>query len=105
MTLEPAPLIGLRAPDARHIENWLYRTAAEDNRKGWMIPICGALLDRAKTQRQKLEQFSPAVICPDCIRVARLWYAAKYFVTWDRVQRRRLLEALEWDLQKQEEAS
>lgn len=95
---EPAPLIGLRTPCARHIENWVYRTAAEDNRRGWMIPLCGEQLDRETTTRQKLDRFSPAVICAECIEVARRWYAACYFVTWTSFERRRLLEALTWDL-------
>lgn len=96
---EAAPLIGLRTPTARHIENWVYRTAAEDNRRGAMIPLCGDQLDRATTKRQKIDRFSPAVLCPRCIEIARRWYAALYFVTWDRVQRARLLEALAWDLE------
>lgn len=95
---EAAPLIGLRTPHARHIENWLYRTTVEDNRRGAMIPICGEKLDRSTTKRQKLDRFAPAVICGRCIEVARRWYAACYFVPFDAFERRRLLEALAWDL-------
>jgi len=98
--IEPAPLIGLRTPTARHIENWVYRTAVEDNRRGAMIPLChGSPLDPATTKRQKVERFSPAVICGRCIEIARRWYAARYFVTWTSFERRRLLEALAWDLE------
>jgi hypothetical protein len=95
---EGAPLVGLRTSDARHIENWVYATAAEDNRRGAMIPLCGEQLDRATTKRQKLDRFSPAVICPRCIEVARRWYAAFHFVPWTSFERGRLLEALAWDL-------
>lgn len=96
--VEGAPLIGLRTPDARHIENWVYRAAAEDNRRGARIPLCGERLDPKTAKRQRIEQFSPAVICPDCVEVAHRWYAPRYFVVWDSVQRGRLLEALSWDL-------
>jgi hypothetical protein len=95
---DAAPLIGLRTPNARHIENWVYRTAAEDNRRGAMIPLCGERLDPATTGRKKIDQFSPAVICGRCIEIARRWYADCYFVPWTSFERRRLLEALEWDL-------
>lgn len=104
MTLEPAPLVGLRTPFSRHIENWVYRTTAEDNRRGAMIPLCGERLDLSTTKRQRLEVFSPAVICGRCIEVARRWYAASYFVPFDRVQRQRLLDALTWDLDAVEKA-
>ncbi len=97
--MDAAPLIGLRTPTARHIENWVYRTAAEDNRRGAMIPLCGERLDRATTKRQKIASFSPAVLCPRCVEIARRWYASIYFVTWTSFERRRLLEALAWDLE------
>lgn len=90
--------VGLRTDTARHIENEVYATAAEDNRRGACIPLCGENLDPAQTKRQQIDRFSPAVLCPRCIEVARRWYAATYFVTWDSVQRLRLLDALEWDL-------
>jgi hypothetical protein len=93
-------LIGLRTPTARHIENHVDRLAVKLAREwGTVSPLCRIYLDPKTTKRAVLERFSPAVICPDCIRVARQWYAACYFVPFDSVQRRRLLDAVGWDLE------
>lgn len=94
-----AKIVGLRTPDSRHIENRVYRTAAEDNRNGTVIALCGLRLDPTKVKRQVIERISPAVLCPRCVEVARRWYAASYFVPFDSVQRRRLLDAISWDLE------
>lgn len=91
-------LIGLRTPHARHIEDRVHQHAVNAAALGNKPPLCGTFLPPKTTQRQVLASFAPAVICPRCIEVARRWYAASYFVAWDRVQRSRLLAALTHDL-------
>jgi len=91
-------IVGLRTPFARHIEDRVHRLPALFNERGDVIPLCGEPLARETTQRQKIEQISPAVLCPRCVTIARQWYASFHFVPFDAVQRQRLLDALTWDL-------
>lgn len=92
------PLVGLRTPYARHIEDRVHRHAEAARQLGEKVPLCGIHLDRTTTVRQEMALIAPAVLCPRCVEAARRWYAASYFVTFDRVQRHRLLAALTHDL-------
>ncbi|MGH2936918.1 MAG: hypothetical protein ACRDPE_02225, partial [Solirubrobacterales bacterium] len=91
-------LFGLRTPHARHIEDRVTKTAERERAHGEKIPLCGVYLP-AGTTRSPIEQIAPAVVCPYCVARARVWYADFYFVPFDSVQRRRLLDALSWDLE------
>jgi len=92
-------LVGLRTPYARHIENRVHRLAAEFNRNGATIPFCNTFLDPMTTRRQIIDAIAPAVVCARCVATARRWYAADLFITFDCVQRWRLLAALDRDLE------
>lgn len=39
-----------------------------------------------------------AAVCPECVAVARRWYADFHFEPWDATARRRLLANLERDM-------
>lgn len=95
---EGAALIGLRTANARHIADYLRRLSAGYNSRGVPTPLCGTFLDVRRTKAQRIDRISPAVLCPGCVAAARRWYAPSYFVPFDCVQRRRLLDALGWDL-------
>jgi hypothetical protein len=92
-------VIGLRTKLERHIADEVHRLPAEANLRGEPHPLCGVFLDARAVKKQRVDLIAPAVVCPRCVAVARRWYGWWYFVPFDSVQRRRLLDALTWDLE------
>jgi hypothetical protein len=89
----------------RHIADEVHRLPAEANRRGEPHALCGPSFRKEDVKGQRIEKIAPAVVCARCVEVARRWYAPDYFVTWDSVQRRRLLDALTWDLKEVEKVA
>lgn len=76
----------------RHVENVLFGGAEPGDR----MALCGVYLPGQKGVY--LEQIPPAAVCAECVAVAREWLPASWFVPFDTVQRRRLLDNLDRDL-------
>lgn len=92
------PLI-LQTELERHIDNQLYpATVAQDVAAGFRRSFCNLTFIGAAAKLVRVPRIPPAAVCPDCVAVARRWYAPVYFEPFDTVQRWRLLAALDRDL-------
>lgn len=83
----------------RHIENVLFGGFGPRSR----MTLCGVwYAHEAQLNRDihfvEVGRIPTAAVCPTCVEVARRWYASNYFVPFDAVQRRRLLDNLDRDL-------
>lgn len=89
----------LQTDTARHVENLLYPAGVEyDRKQGFHRSLCGLMFTLVGCKIVKVPLIPSAAICPDCVAIARRWYAPDYFEPFDAVQRRRLLAVLERDL-------
>jgi hypothetical protein len=92
------PLI-LQTELERHVDNRLYPAGITwEADGGRRRSFCGLTLTPGDFKFVRVPLIPPAAVCPDCVSIARRWYASGYFEPFTTVQRRRLLDALTRDL-------